>query len=184
MKEAASGCVSLITTKGTMKNNQLDRFLPTSATLLERIKNLDDDKSWQAFLDKYRNLVRSTALKAAFQRLRPTRRSKKPSLRLANGSKSLNTIPLEAHLRAGSSTPPVGRLRINYADGSGIPPLSPVTPMTRKVGLPRLTVFPILRGSISMPSGMRSGQILSSKLPSSESSSKSVASSIRFLISM
>ena len=39
-------------------------FLPTSPTLLKQIMNLDDDKSWQVFFDKYRNLIRSTALKA------------------------------------------------------------------------------------------------------------------------
>jgi len=32
--------------------------------MLKRIKDLTDDKSWQAFFDKYRNLLRGTALKA------------------------------------------------------------------------------------------------------------------------
>jgi len=46
-----------------MKNNQHNEFLPTSPTLIKLIKNLSDDKSWQTFFDKYRNLIRGTALK-------------------------------------------------------------------------------------------------------------------------
>ena len=47
-----------------MKDKLINTFLKTSPSMLERIKDLTDDKSWQAFFDKYRNLVWGTARKS------------------------------------------------------------------------------------------------------------------------
>jgi RNA polymerase sigma factor (sigma-70 family) len=44
--------------------NKKDEFLPTRASLLERIRNWDDNTSWQEFLRTYRPLIFSAALKS------------------------------------------------------------------------------------------------------------------------
>ncbi len=41
-----------------------DEFIPTRASLLGRLKNWDDQRSWQEFYDTYRHLIYSVASKA------------------------------------------------------------------------------------------------------------------------
>ena len=45
-----------------MEKNKTE-FLPTRSSLVGRIKNLDDDKSWQDFVGKYSPLVKGVAKK-------------------------------------------------------------------------------------------------------------------------
>lgn len=44
--------------------NQSDEFLPTRLSLLERLKDCSDQRSWQEFFDAYHRLIHSVALKA------------------------------------------------------------------------------------------------------------------------
>lgn len=46
------------------KSNKPDELLPTRASLLERLKNLDDSKSWQEFFDTYWDLIYGVAIKS------------------------------------------------------------------------------------------------------------------------
>ena len=46
------------------KSKKPDELLPTRATLLERLKNFDDSKSWQEFFDTYWNLIYGVSLKS------------------------------------------------------------------------------------------------------------------------
>ncbi len=41
-----------------------DRFIPTRASLLSRLKSWNDQESWQEFVQIYRRLIRDTALQA------------------------------------------------------------------------------------------------------------------------
>lgn len=41
-----------------------DEFLPTRATLLGKLRNMDDQQSWQRFYDTYRRLICNVAIKA------------------------------------------------------------------------------------------------------------------------
>src|SRR2546421_11495969 len=47
-----------------MNRSAEDSFLPTRHSLVERLKDLDDQASWQQFFDTYWRLIRSVALKA------------------------------------------------------------------------------------------------------------------------
>ena len=47
-----------------MNRSAEDSFLPTRHSLVERLKDLDDQASWQEFFDTYWRLIRSVALKA------------------------------------------------------------------------------------------------------------------------
>jgi len=42
-----------------------DEFIPTRASLLGRLKNWDDQRSWQEFYDTYRHLIYSVDIKAS-----------------------------------------------------------------------------------------------------------------------
>jgi len=45
-------------------NSAPDEFLPTRQSLLERLKNLDDQASWRTFFDQYWKLIYSVARKS------------------------------------------------------------------------------------------------------------------------
>ncbi len=47
-----------------MMNATANRFLPTRRSLLTRLKQWDDDRSWRRFFDLYWKLIHGTALKA------------------------------------------------------------------------------------------------------------------------
>jgi RNA polymerase sigma-70 factor (ECF subfamily) len=42
---------------------QADEFIPTRTTLLDRLKNWQDDSSWREFFDTYRKLIYGVAIK-------------------------------------------------------------------------------------------------------------------------
>jgi DNA-directed RNA polymerase specialized sigma24 family protein len=42
-----------------------DEYLPTRQSLLQRLKNLDDQASWKSFFDQYWKLIYSVARRAA-----------------------------------------------------------------------------------------------------------------------
>jgi RNA polymerase sigma factor (sigma-70 family) len=44
--------------------DKADEFIPTRASLLSRLKNWDDQQSWQEFFNIYRRLIFSAAIKA------------------------------------------------------------------------------------------------------------------------
>ncbi|HLP78424.1 MAG TPA: sigma-70 family RNA polymerase sigma factor [Candidatus Paceibacterota bacterium] len=46
----------------------MDELIPTRATLLNRLKNLQDDPSWQDFYNIYSRLIRDLAIKAGMGR--------------------------------------------------------------------------------------------------------------------
>src|SRR5215471_18527534 len=47
-----------------MSADKTPEFIPTSSSLLGRLKNWDDQASWQRFADTYHKLIYKTALKA------------------------------------------------------------------------------------------------------------------------
>jgi RNA polymerase sigma factor (sigma-70 family) len=47
-----------------MKTTDSEEFLPTRQSLLERLKNLEDQASWQTFFDRYWRLIYSVARKS------------------------------------------------------------------------------------------------------------------------
>jgi RNA polymerase sigma factor (sigma-70 family) len=47
-----------------MKTTDSEDFLPTRQSLLERLKNLEDQTSWQTFFDRYWKLIYSVARKS------------------------------------------------------------------------------------------------------------------------
>ena len=47
-----------------MSADETPEFIPTSSSLLGRLKNWDDQASWQRFADTYHKLIYKTALKA------------------------------------------------------------------------------------------------------------------------
>ena len=83
-----------------MKDKIPNEFIPTSPSMLKRIKDLTDDKSWQAFFDKYRNVVRSAALKAGLSEVEADEAVQETFITIAKRIKEFQYDPIRGTFKS------------------------------------------------------------------------------------